>query len=214
LASLVRSHHSVTPFTGKLGAAHGTLIPRRLLRCDFNELESRSAGADLAYRLPFLFPFRGGDSRKGKRGDIKMKRLKTILLILGAAAGPAALSAQTKAVADIPFAFTVSTVTMPPGEYVLEATSPAGDMLRLINKDTGKSISVLAPRTNTAYRGDATATGAVIFHRYGDQRFFSEVWTPGGLHQRVLPGKLEKERNSKGQEAKLATISVPVAGLK
>ena len=143
-----------------------------------------------------------------------MKRLNTILLILGATAGSTLLSAQTKAVADIPFDFTVSTVTMPAGEYVLQSTSPAGDMLRLINQDTGKSISVLAPRTNAAYRGDATATGAVIFHRYGDQRFFSEVWTAGGLHQRVLPGKLEKERNVRGQEAEMATISVPVTGLK
>lgn len=143
-----------------------------------------------------------------------MKRLKTILLILGATAGSTALSAQTKAVADIPFDFTVSTVTMPAGEYVLQSASPASDMLRLINKDTGKSISVLAPQTNAGYRGDSTATGAVIFHRYGGQRFFSEVWTKGGLHQRVLPGKLEKERSPRGQAAEMATVSVPVSGLK
>ncbi len=181
--------------------------------CDFNELGRASAGAELAHRLPLLFPFRGPDSRDGK-GDNSMEKLKAILLILGVTAGSTALSAQTKAVADIPFDFTVSTVTMPAGEYVLQSASPAGDMLRLINKDTGKSISVLAPRTNASYRGDATATGAVIFDRYGDQRFFSEVWTQGGLHQRVLPGKLEKEHNSRGREAKLETISVPVTGLK
>ncbi len=143
-----------------------------------------------------------------------MEKLKTFFLILGATAGATALSAQTKAVADIPFDFTVSKVTMPAGEYVLQSESPAGDMLRLINKDTGKSISVLAPRTNATYRGGSTGAGAVIFHRYGDQRFFSEVWTPGGLHQRVLPGKLEKERNTRGQEAKMATIRIPVNGLK
>ncbi len=103
---------------------------------------------------------------------------------------------------------------MPAGEYLLQSASPGADMLRLINKETGKSISVLAPRTNAGYRGGSTASGAVIFHRYGGQRFFSEVWTQGGLHQRVLPGKLEKERNSRGQDAEMATVSVPVSGLK
>ena len=74
--------------------------------------------------------------------------------------------------------------------------------------------TALSAQTKAGHRRDATATGAVIFHRYGGQRFFSEVWTKGGLHQRVLPGKLEKERNLKGREAEKATVSIPVSGLK
>jgi hypothetical protein len=53
----------------------------------------------------------------------------------------------------------------------------------------------------------------VIFHRYGDRYFFSEVWTAdGGLRGKVMPSKLEREtRNNAGDEKQMALISIPVS---
>jgi len=136
-----------------------------------------------------------------------MKTLNTLILAVGAVLGTTGLYAQTKAVANIPFDFTVSSVTLPAGEYTLQSASAAHNLIQIVNHETGKSALILLPDTD-APKG--TAEGRVTFHRYEDRYFFSGVWTPNGLHGRALPGKLERELQASRGERETASLSIPL----
>jgi hypothetical protein len=143
-----------------------------------------------------------------------MKTLNTFVLALSAVAvlGTAALHAQTGIVANVPFDFTVQAVTMPAGEYALQPLSATSGLIRIRNRETGRAVAVLAPSTLTAYKGKDAESGRVIFHRYGDRYFFSEVWTPSGLRGRVMPSKLEREVQASSAERQIAAVSISLAG--
>jgi len=141
-----------------------------------------------------------------------MKTLKTIVLAMSAVAtlGTAGLYAQSGVVANVPFNFNVQSVKMPAGQYTLAPITKTGGVIQLMDVETRKSIMVIAPRTLSTYNGSSEESGKLIFHRYGDRYFFSEVWTSGGLRGQVMPSKLEQEIMSSGEE--LAVVSIPLAG--
>jgi hypothetical protein len=144
-----------------------------------------------------------------------MKTLKTLVLSMTAAAllGSTGLYAQEKAVANIPFAFTVLDKTVPAGQYVIQnGTTTSRSILRFRNVATGHSVAVLAPSSNASYTTTEKVDAKVIFHRYGDRYFFSEIWSADGmLRGKVLPSKLEREttKSSPSNEKQMASISIP-----
>jgi hypothetical protein len=140
-----------------------------------------------------------------------MKPLKTLAVALGAAVlGTTGLYAQAAAVVDVPFDFTVQSATMSAGKYKLWAPSMSNPVIQIRNTQTGKSAFVLASGSSSTQVGDRT-TGKVIFHRYGDRYFFSEVWTPDAVRGRALPSKLEQEYQARNAEKQLASVSIPLA---
>lgn len=140
-----------------------------------------------------------------------MKTLNNMMLALGVAALAAtSLCAQTAAVAKIPFEFTVQTVTLPAGDYTLKSLPSSSGTIQIVNNETRKSVLVMAPDT-LGRNGKPTDTGKVIFHKYGDRYFFSEVWTPSGLRGRVMPNKLERELTASNGETQMASVSIPLA---
>ena len=99
-----------------------------------------------------------------------MKTLKTLLLSVGAVAllGASGLYAQTKATANIPFAFTAQNTTLPAGEYTMSPTSASHDLMLIRNTETNKAVMVLAPSGSSEYKGDPNKN-VVLFHRIGDR---------------------------------------------
>jgi hypothetical protein len=147
-----------------------------------------------------------------------MKTLKTFVMTMTAMAflGSTGLYAQTKAVANIPFAFTILDKTMPAGQYTIQATSLSmKGTIRFQNVANGHSAAVLAPSNSASYTThEKNAQAKVIFHRYGDRYFFSEVWTADGLLTgKAMPSKLERETrlSSSGNEKQMASVSIPVS---
>jgi len=141
-----------------------------------------------------------------------MKTLNTIVLVMSAAAmlGTTRLNAQSGVVANVPFNFVAASAKMPAGEYTLTSTNRTSGIIRMQNVATGECILLNAPDALATYKGNSQETGKLIFHRYGDRYFFSEVWTPNGLRGHVGPSKLEREIKSGGE--KLAVVSIPLAG--
>ena len=135
-----------------------------------------------------------------------MKTLNTILLAIGAVVGTTGLHAQT-AVANIPFDFTVSTATMPAGEYMLKCATTTCGAIQITNHDTRKSVMVLVHANNAPYGKDET-TGKVTFHRYGDQYYFAGVWTPNGLRGDAAPAPRERELRANRSLTQLASVSI------
>jgi hypothetical protein len=142
-----------------------------------------------------------------------MKTLNTFVLAMSAAAmlGTTGLYAQTGVVADVPFNFTAESVKMPAGEYTLTPISRTSGVIQMRNVNTGESILVNAQGLLSTHQGTGEESGLIIFHRYGNRYFFSEVWTPYGLRGHVRPSKLEREIQA-GNAEKLALVSIPLAG--
>jgi hypothetical protein len=145
-----------------------------------------------------------------------MKTLKTFVLTITAAAllGSTGLYAQEKAVANIPFTFAVADKTMPAGQYTIQSASVSTKgLVRVQSVANGESAMVLAPASNASYKTTEKVQAKVVFHRYGDRYFFSEIWTAdGGLCGKALPTKLERETRSNSDDPKqMALVSIPVS---
>ncbi len=141
-----------------------------------------------------------------------MKTLNTMLLAVAALAGTTGLYAETKAVAHIPFDFTVSSRSMPAGDYALGCATSSCNVLQIVNKDTRKSVMVQV-RDNTPAASNLSAPSAVTFHRYEDQYYFSGLRTPGA-NRRAMPSAIERELQATKGDTILAEISIPLTAVR
>jgi hypothetical protein len=105
------------------------------------------------------------------------------------------LMAQSKrgdVVADIPFSFVVAGKTLPAGHYVVAATSVS--TVRIFDS-TNQGTFV---PTNITQRSAADNSCKLVFHRYGDSYFLSEVWVTGNTQGRqLLRSRAERELAAK-----------------
>ena len=111
------------------------------------------------------------------------KRL--LFISIFAAMSTASIHAQetTRLKADIPFSFHVGQSAMPAGSYGLVGDSLGRGLLTMrSNSGSGAVIfntipdSVLRPPVN----------GKLVFHKYGEEYFLSEVWTPNSTRVATL----------------------------
>ena len=99
------------------------------------------------------------------------------------------ISAQTIVKANVPFAFTVGQTEMPAGNYVISSVSESAIAIR----DRNKGASVISLyRSEQPTSKDRTAK--LVFHKYGDKYFLSQVARGYGGNVIQLPtSKQEKE---------------------
>jgi hypothetical protein len=131
-----------------------------------------------------------------------------IILSLGAVAlcGASGLYAQARATADIPFDFTVQNTTLPAGHYTMSATTTSHDLMLIRNVEARKAILVIAPGSESGYRGTQDKN-VIVFHKVGDRYFLSDVKTEAVCGQ-VAPSKLEREIASEGNGQPVASVIV------
>jgi hypothetical protein len=129
-----------------------------------------------------------------------------LLMTIGfsAALGSSLMLAQPKprGRVEIPFAFHVRDVALPAGTYTVEEFITTGTIM-ITNDETGKGILTLAP----ANRSGDTNESKLVFNKYGDRYFLSELWFAGkGAGDCVPMGKLEREVRS--TPAAIATVAM------
>jgi len=104
-------------------------------------------------------------------------------LLMLAAVSLSAQSERTGAI-NIPFSFTVGEKNLPAGEYSFERNRKDSDLVWLVQSRDGH---VTALFTTTAVRATETQEKAkLVFHKYGDQYFLSQIWTQGETAGREL----------------------------
>ncbi len=104
--------------------------------------------------------------------------------------------------ADIPFGFYVHNTALPAGSYTLQETGTSG-VVQIRNNSTGESMVTMAP----ANRSGRFEDSKLVFHKYGDRYFLSELWLTGGAGIDCVPmGKLEREIGK--SPAALATVAM------
>jgi hypothetical protein len=112
------------------------------------------------------------------------------LTMLGMAVALLMVSAQAqyqaRLVANIPFDFTVGDKTMLAGWYTIKPVSDSGLRSKLlIRSEDGRSVTTVD--VSPVQAKEIQTEAKLLFNRYGDQYFLSQVWTPGSEYFRELP---------------------------
>jgi len=147
-----------------------------------------------------------GELVRGKEEDGMQKQLwKTVRFLAALLATSTALgqSNQGDTIADIPFAFTVANLTLPAGRYTV---TRLGETTLRISNPLNQGTVVLTH----AVEGKAPESkGKMVFHRYGESYFLSEVWVAAsGMGRKVFQSRAEEELDVKGAEMQIAVLQI------
>jgi hypothetical protein len=105
------------------------------------------------------------------------------VLALAAMATTRVVQAQETLRANIPFDFVAGNTSLPAGEYLVEASGPTHVLLLIGRKDAISSVFI---NTNAAVSAGPQSESKLVFNRYGDRYFLSQVWTAGNSTGRQL----------------------------
>jgi hypothetical protein len=99
--------------------------------------------------------------------------------------------------AKIPFDFSVNNKTFPAGVYSVTRVNAEKIMLRLSSEDGGEAINII---TNPVQAKESPKTAKLIFRRYGETYFLSQIWES----DEILGRQLLKSRTERSIERDLA----------
>jgi hypothetical protein len=141
-----------------------------------------------------------------------MKRqLKTMAVILGLMVVAGASVAQAQIIgrlkSDIPFSFYVRTRLMPAGAYTIDELNPGSGLMEIRSAD-GKSAAMFL--TVEKQEKDTRTPSELIFHKYGDKVFLSEIVEQGEMDgAEVVKSKMEKRLEKVARDKEVA-IALPL----
>jgi hypothetical protein len=112
--------------------------------------------------------------------------------------------AQDRVEAKIPFAFNVGSKSLPAGDY--EVRKALGNALAIQNSATRDAAMAL---TMAAPPKEISSEAVLVFHKYGNRCFLSEVRTTDS-GRKLTPSKLEREVAMNSEEAAESTPNADV----
>ena len=112
---------------------------------------------------------------------IKTFSMLTLLAVVSLATTAVSAQSIRRVVATVPFNFIVGDKEMP-GTDSVQPTSTGSGILRI----TGAENSKTALRLSTSLHRSNAGNGKLVFHRYQDQYFLSEIWQAGESDGRQL----------------------------
>jgi hypothetical protein len=145
-------------------------------------------------------PPKGPQNPVTQEKETAMKRIPAITLVAVAALVTAfSAGAQDHGVkAAVPFNFTVNGSSVPAGSYMISSTS--ANLFSLKNKQENVNIWAVG-LTGAKEPGQA---GSLLFHKYGDRYFLSEIRYPHSSTMVHLPtSRIEKKVREHTLEASL-----------
>ena len=131
-----------------------------------------------------------------------------VLAVSMAVAAQAQTSGRTQLVATIPFQFVAGDKTLPAGEYTVTEVNTSSDRiaLQLRSKD-GASVLL----TTMPVIARAQDSSKLVFHRYGNQHFFSQVWLDGentGLQAPEAKAERMIARETNSSKPAMETVAI------
>lgn len=139
-----------------------------------------------------------------------LRAVAMLSLLLSLAVSSTQAQSAKSVVVTIPFDFTVGGKTLPAGDYIVKrSTQYSEDGIQILRKDSGGGAFVL---TIPIQSGAAKETSKLVFNRYDDQYFLSQVWASGSSYGRELL-KTRQERTLGRELAKNGSEPQTVAVL-
>lgn len=106
-------------------------------------------------------------------------------------------------ITDIPFAFTVANQKLPAGRYTI--TRLGETTLRIFSPGNQGTVML----THKVEGKAPESKGKIVFHRYGDAYFLSEVWiAANGTGRKVFQSRSEAELAGKRTEMEIAALQI------
>jgi hypothetical protein len=144
-----------------------------------------------------LTPF---DEEEGMRK--KQWQIAGFIAALLAASAAVGQSNRGDTIANIPFAFTVSNHTLPPGRYTVTRLSDKA--LKIVNSQNRGTFAL-----NDKVEHTVSETSKMVFHRYGNAYFLSEIWASGSrTGARVVRSRFENEIAEKGSKMEISELQI------
>ena len=117
--------------------------------------------------------------------------------------GTGASAQSYKLASDVPFAFQVSDQSCASGKYTVE--KPVGHDYQILRSKGGCAL-ILGYGAPLSGKSQPK----LIFHRYNDQYFLSEIWSDNGTGSRLSVSKGEQKAREQAQE-EMATTTLYLA---
>ena len=106
-----------------------------------------------------------------------------------------AASAQTIALkVNVPFSFIINRATLPAGEYSVASVDDQGRTLAFRSLTSNTSNLVIS---NSCQNLKPVGRTKLVFHRYGDRYFLSQVWIEGMNEGHELPANSREKEVAK-----------------
>lgn len=131
-----------------------------------------------------------------------LKGLTMLMVTLALAAASAVVAngqSKQKLIAQVPFDFVVAEKTLRTGEYHVRAVNQDGDAISIESVDGDQVLRL----SSSKERSDRQMTAKLVFHRYGNTYFLSQIWMAGESIGRELP----KTRGERAIERELKTVA-------
>jgi len=128
-----------------------------------------------------------------------MKSILAVALIVAATFVHSASAQDRRVQAQIPFSFAAGSSVLPAGTYIVNSEI-GSHFVTFNNWSKHVSVTVLSAPDTASRMG----TNQLVFHKYGDQYFLSEIRCTGSsLNVRLAPTKAEKMARKQTLEAGL-----------
>jgi hypothetical protein len=122
------------------------------------------------------------------------------VMALTAMATTRVAQAQDALVVNIPFDFMAGNRNLPAGEYSVKVSQSDARIVLIERKDATAAMFI---GTNTVVANTIQSESKLVFNRYGDRYFLSQVWNEGNSRGRQLM-KTAREKEI-AQTAKIET---------
>lgn len=138
-----------------------------------------------------------------------------LLTVGGGVVANAQIDSDMRIQANVPFAFAVGDTTLPAGNYEIKRVDDnAPNVLELRSAD-GRT-SVIFETENAQTRDDQAASKTeLVFDKFGDEYFFSQLWVSGSVSGSELPkSRMEKRLASSGSQSEKRSLVAVLKHLK
>jgi hypothetical protein len=139
---------------------------------------------------PTLGQLRRHQEKKKERPMKNRILVMASLLMLCSLAATQVVRAQEPLSVNIPFAFVAGETTLPAGEYRVQKMDRNNALMLIRCNEPRTAIMVV---TNATQSGKQQEQSKLVFHKYGEHYFLSQVWNAGFSSGRELL-KTQRER--------------------
>ena len=133
------------------------------------------------------------------------------LLLAVAAVSVMAQTPRTKSTV-IPFSFNVGEKTLPAGEYTFARYRRDSEVVWLVESRDGRDKVLINTNQLRAYETESKAK--LVFRRYGDRSFLSQIWTPGNTGRELRRPKYTNELAKNNVEGQTVVIALGAADVR
>ena len=134
-----------------------------------------------------------------------LKNFTMLSVVLMLTAWSVCAQSESTKVTNIPFSFIVGEKILPAGEYTLEPNRKDSHNIWLIQRRDGRTSALFS--TMSVRFSETQDNAKLIFHRYGDQYFLSQIWTGGNSGRELRMSRLERELAKKAIERQTVVLA-------